>query len=359
MLSLAFPLFKKGPGRDKKPLFVPSKYIEDKVGGHAIIPESLCHLFNDNLLACPSCKTHLFLLLQICTPFMDDDFDRMLFVFMCNSFSCMHCRAIISFVRKPKTGTAPAAKPPTNTCMFDPFVLSGDENMTEVAKLSFERMTIYSKPDDAEDGDSENVHPSVVVRIPKCPLPPFPIEFVDQGEGDPVHEEDDKKGDRGADISHLNTDLVSEIPDEEVDPTGESYEQVIPHSMDEAFYKFEKQISKDPWQVVRYEWQGSPLLPSSAAQSQVPPCSICGSPRVFELQLMPSMIHLLKTELHAPKGDNQKQSWSDPSDGMEWSTVLVYSCEEDCQWKRTKDKKPVSCPELTFSHTVVQNEQDN
>lgn len=52
----------------------------------------------------------------------------------------------------------------------------------------------------------------------------------------------------------------------------------------------------------------------------MPRCANCGAARVFEMQLTPHAI----TELEA----------EDMSvDGMDWGTIIVASCVEDCQQK--------------------------
>ena len=82
--------------------------------------------------------------------------------------------------------------------------------------------------------------------------------------------------------------------------------------------------------------------------SSVPKCSGCGSRRVFECQLTPNLINVLRpswaddskkltdSERRAAlkrelAGDNKEAKR-----GLEWGTCLVYSCEKDCSdgcWK--------------------------
>lgn len=95
-------------------------------------------------------------------------------------------------------------------------------------------------------------------------------------------------------------------------------------------------------------WYGEDVikqeLTSSSAQHPRA-CSRCGGHRAFELQLMPTLLSLLPIEEHARKcaiesdpatsqpdaqstSTNQQQQvmpW-----GMEWGTLLVYSCAKDC-----------------------------
>lgn len=78
--------------------------------------------------------------------------------------------------------------------------------------------------------------------------------------------------------------------------------------------------------------------------SCVPRCSACGSRRVFECQLTPNLINVLRPSW----GDDDSQKLRDDSErrkavkralvgdnkeakrGLEWGTCLVYSCEKDC-----------------------------
>ncbi|XP_051835682.1 programmed cell death protein 2-like isoform X2 [Antechinus flavipes] len=68
----------------------------------------------------------------------------------------------------------------------------------------------------------------------------------------------------------------------------------------------------------RYSWNGQPLFitcPSSDA-TEIPTCNNCGSSRVFEFQLMPALISMLKSTL------------LDIS--VEFGTVLIYTCQKSC-----------------------------
>ena len=116
-------------------------------------------------------------------------------------------------------------------------------------------------------------------------------------------------------------------------------------AMDKTFQKFADRLSQNPQQVLRYEFAGEPLLYSKtdvlgkqlapATESKVqtvsskngvglglkiPRCTSCGAGRVFEMQLTPHAI----TELEAEETG---------IDGMEWGTILVGVCSEDCQEK--------------------------
>ncbi|XP_078066655.1 programmed cell death protein 2-like [Mustelus asterias] len=106
----------------------------------------------------------------------------------------------------------------------------------------------------------------------------------------------------------------------EDDGVTEAYEKGKTRHGDRIFAKFMKRISNCPEQILRYCWSGSPLLLSSATlpiESATPVCEMCGSARVFELQLMPALVNMLKSE-------------SSDEMSVEFGTVLIYTCERSC-----------------------------
>lgn len=74
-------------------------------------------------------------------------------------------------------------------------------------------------------------------------------------------------------------------------------------------YQYEY-LYNTPWVICilfgsyRYSWSGTPLFimaPPSNVNQMVPPCAHCGSPRVFEFQLMPALVSLLRS-VHLSSG---------------------------------------------------------
>lgn len=104
-------------------------------------------------------------------------------------------------------------------------------------------------------------------------------------------------------------------------------------AMDSAFQKFADRLSQNPEQAIRYEFGGTPLLYSktdavgqrlsSSGDNGIPRCGSCGGGRVFEIQLTPHAI----TELE--EGDLSLE-------GMEWGTVIVGVCGQDCTPRSTE-----------------------
>lgn len=114
-------------------------------------------------------------------------------------------------------------------------------------------------------------------------------------------------------------------------------------TIDKTFQKFADRLAQNPEQVMRYDFGGSPILYSktdavgklflssasfaSAGKikpvsqlghgTRIPRCPNCSASRVFELQLVPQVIAELEIE-------------EEGLEGMEWGTVILGVCEEDC-----------------------------
>jgi pre-rRNA-processing protein TSR4 len=198
---------------------------------------------------------------------------------------------------------------------------------------------------------------------------------------------------------------------------SEKYESMMISGMDETFERFVKRVSPNGKQVVRYEFGGVPLpfhakgaayeklwpsvkptsttvsgaafkdlsrrnAPREYSTDGVSRCPLCGSKRIFEVQLMPNLVNSLRVDQivgggherddderihdeedaekrkkreieealgHAipdqPDSDGvtrskptleQEEERSDKlakKTGLKWSTAMVFVCEQDCRGK--------------------------
>lgn len=99
-----------------------------------------------------------------------------------------------------------------------------------------------------------------------------------------------------------------------------------------------------------------PVYEEHYDSSKIPACPRCRGPRVFEMQLLPSLISILRPEtlsttgsapetkpraalteeerkkelMRLAKGDDEGSDGGDSIDGMEWGNVLVFGCKNDC-----------------------------
>ena len=116
--------------------------------------------------------------------------------------------------------------------------------------------------------------------------------------------------------------------------TNASEKDSFESPLDKTFQKFSHRIAQNPEQVLRYEFRGQPLLYSgtddvatrfvvphgkAGATKGIPRCESCGAQRVFEVQLVPGLIYEL-----------EKDEAVDFDDGMEWGTIIVGTCVNNC-----------------------------
>ncbi|PPQ94626.1 hypothetical protein CVT25_009357 [Psilocybe cyanescens] len=202
-------------------------------------------------------------------------------------------------------------------------------------------------------------------------LPPPPKPRLPQGVKVEDLEDDDRK-------------------EKDVNWAKETYEDSL--EVDQVFERFMKRVGHEGEQCVRYELKGTPLpfasdktfdllwpapsqepLPVTKPDfkvvhnqrrvydaSAVPRCPHCKGRRVFECQLMPNLINVLRptasedtrklTDEERRKAVQQALKNEDKSAkaGMDWGTAMIFSCENDCCQKDGKDLKDCWREEVVY-----------
>ena len=138
-------------------------------------------------------------------------------------------------------------------------------------------------------------------------------------------------------LSGASFSKIQNLEQEEENPRGDldkADKDDFESSLDKTFVKFSECLAQNPEQVLRYEWNGTPLLYSrtdavgrkladstskstTGSRSGMPRCEQCGEDRVFELQLVPGAINALEEQV-------------DGSDSMEWGTIILGVCRQNC-----------------------------
>lgn len=151
---------------------------------------------------------------------------------------------------------------------------------------------------------------------------------------------------------------------------AEKYEKGIPKHGHLLFQNFLDVLSSFPSQILRYSWSGSPLL-MTPLKNPPPPimapngddlrdfvCLNCGASKVFEMQLLPTLLNYLKlgrslgvvVDGIGCGGGNLVTSLNHSVDGalMDFGTAMVFSCEKSC-WNEAE-------PRLMRETIVLQEE---
>ncbi|KAG0226877.1 Programmed cell death protein 2 [Actinomortierella wolfii] len=109
-------------------------------------------------------------------------------------------------------------------------------------------------------------------------------------------------------------------------PVGDELYENTKTDIDRAFLVFQKRIALFPTQVLRYarvEYElenPEPLFVSDLGipkPEDIPPCPHCHKERTFEFQILPQLLNYMAI-------DHSR------ADALDFGTVLVYSCKENC-----------------------------
>ena len=138
---------------------------------------------------------------------------------------------------------------------------------------------------------------------------------------------------------------------------SEKYEKTSIADGDRAFHKFQKRTRFCKQQCLRYSWNGLPLLLSEKVKpylpiDHIPPCSNCGSARVFEIQLMPALVsHLSRAN---EEGVPQGACLFAEDAKIDFGTIFIYTCRQSCD--KTNDGNFVPVDEFVVMQACPDSE---
>jgi len=120
----------------------------------------------------------------------------------------------------------------------------------------------------------------------------------------------------------------------------EKYEKGIPKHGYQLFQNFIEVLSSFPSQILRYSWSGYPLLMTPPLRTPNGDrdfvCTYCGAKKVFEMQLLPTLVNYLKCRRLDLEGvtdgcGNTILDHSVTGEALiDFGTVMVFSCEKSC-----------------------------
>lgn len=287
-------------------------WFVNKIGGSPIFPYEgveLAELTSVlDSMKCKHCKSECVLIFQINSPIDDSPLGRIVQVYTCVKDTCIKhswftLRCMLKHVNQTvhnktldesesdqlKVRADPAFGPLIicqNRSYFRPFNVSvieepsGRENF---AKNNLEALKLASKFSDPD-------------------LKPAPIEEKYK------HLKNYKPPQPPAHLSDLED--------------FEKFQMEKLYGNDKVTYRYYKRISRYQAQLVRYDWEGTPLLNSSKIKPTIQPCPACGAKRKFEFQLMSGLINYLSTD----ESSFDKES-------MDFSSIIVHSCSKNCSVK--------------------------
>ncbi|XP_066248550.1 programmed cell death protein 2 [Euwallacea similis] len=287
-----------------------SSFFPSKVGGKPAWL-SLDPLPSYSDLSCAQCKKVTIFLCQVYAPFehtpceqlqRDENFHRTLFVFVCRNSACS----------SPDIKVFRSALARTND--FYPFSPVEDAvSLVDVCNLcgisahqrcgQCKKVIYCCKEHQVIDWKSGHKQ--------QCKLG---VNSESSGEflfpewellNDFESKEEDHKDE--AIVKDINIGSLADVSESDLEPFASK-------TRDKTFSKFKEKTANDPYQVIRYERGGQPLLiAENPIPSHIPNCEYCGCTRIFEFQIMPQMLYEL----------NEKH--------LDWGVLLIYTCKDSCK----------------------------
>ncbi|CAG8462186.1 10330_t:CDS:2 [Scutellospora calospora] len=303
------------------------------------------HILSADQVLCGICKKQMILLVQLYTPedHPPDAFHRTIYVFCCKNGTCHKASWRKRFLKVfrsqlPKYNPYwPPSNEETNNCNSNGENSNGQVNRLLKKFISVDtcvvcgllgskkcgkcHKTYYCSKEhqiihwtsgqhklfcNTTTSPSED-HDSLCRQL--CLFPEFEIVSEAEGNLDKDDENDESEG---------GLALV---------PVGDEIYENTKVNVDKAFLKFQKKVEPYPDQVLRYarldyenEKNATPLWVSDIGKpmpEDIPSCSHCGQERTFEFQILSILLNYLQVD-HTQK------------DSLDWGTLLVYSCKDNC-----------------------------
>eukprot|EP00871_Galdieria_phlegrea_P005856 jgi/Galph1/758/GphlegSOOS_G5505.1 len=120
---------------------------------------------------------------------------------------------------------------------------------------------------------------------------------------------------------------IQETPHEDEDLESEP----VCEERDAVFEHFQLRTMREPKQVLRYAPRDSSIQPlwyrkekRITNSEDIPPCSVCHGPRVFEFQVMPQLLYYLQAS------EQSKSQIRYQEKSIDFGTIVVYTCQKSC-----------------------------
>lgn len=306
-----------------------SSWEVSKIGG---LPDSPSQV-TLAIPTCPLCSAALCQVTQVYCPLEGSVFHRVIHVFACCKKECWGKQE--SWVALRSQCIHEPEPPPAEGSLFQQENLTATDWCEDADNWGADEALVKQLPSSTAEAHAETC--PVMTQDRDCTSQLQKLSLADRSDNTfcggfafcpyyiSVADEEECGSDSNLDhAQHLLKDYERRegLPQDEAEScTGkgerEKYEKHNLRSHDVVFYKFLKKIAPCRQQIIRYSWNGKPLYMSPIEMGfQPPPCARCGGRRVFEFQLMPALVSMLRG------------TTSDVS--LEFGTVLVFSCERSC-----------------------------
>lgn len=284
-------------------------WLANKLGGTPIFPVAGVDLIELesvlNSIKCKQCKSTCALVFQINSPIDESKYDRVMQLYCCVGLNCskrswFSLRCMLDGIMSDSNTKLPDLSQsnelkiredlkfgPVLVCeeraFFVPYYVSVIEEPTgreNFAKNNLEALKLASKFNDPDLKSAPIEEKYKNLKNYKPPKPPAALSDLDDFEK--------------FQMEHL-------------------------FANDKDMYRYYKRLNRYQSQIVRYDWEGEPLLNSSRIKIDVLPCTSCSGKRKYEFQLMSASINYL-----------QKEGGDFDRDALDFASIIVHSCSKNC-----------------------------
>lgn len=284
-------------------------WLVNKLGGTPIFPLACVDLQELesalNSMRCKQCKGVCALVLQMSSPIDDSQFDRVMQLYCCTASNCnkrswfaLRCMLDSKLPNKDIKIPDGFNSDGIEICQdleFGPILVCKDRSFFLPYYVS-----VMEEPSGRENFAKNNLEAlKLASKFSDPDLKPAPIEEKYK------KLKNYKPPKPPAALSDLDN--------------FEKFQMENLYSNDKDMYRYYKRLSRYQSQIVRYDWEGKPLVNSSKVKLDVLPCTICSSKRKYEFQLMSASINYLEKE----GGDFDR-------DTLDFTSVIVHSCSKNC-----------------------------
>lgn len=290
-------------------------WLVNKIGGFPIFPYDSTTIAELQAaldsMRCKHCKSICVLIFQMNSAIDDSPSDRVLQVYTCINSTCIrHSWFTMRCMLKPQPSN-PDEKPP------NPNEILGSTKLEYVLDESFGAVlvcrehaffkpyyvSVLEEPTGRENFAKNNLEAlKLAAKFDNPDLKPASIE---------------------AKYKNLKNYKPPQPPANLSDLEDfEKFQMEKLYGNDKDMYRFYKRISRYQAQIVRYDWEGQPLVNSSKVKFDILPCNSCKSQRKFEFQLMSALINYFV----ATEGEFDRES-------IDFSSIIAHCCSKNCSVK--------------------------
>lgn len=292
----------------------------NKIGGHLCLSSKIKENELEDLKRlsiCENCKKQMIFIGQIGCPLEFDNYDRFLIFYACDGEKCDKW----SIIRYIQDADEYGKQEEKESVQIESNWLDEQNDWNDEVDLKDENLedNLEGNLEDKEDKES-NLNTNEINQF--IIINEHSKDFIQ-----PYYLDVDLENQTADSIkldSHVE-ELIKQYKDKNENKDNEEFSKMEETDILENYnndlqtYKFYKKLSLANGQVIRYSWNQSPLVNSSNLCLEEIKCDNCGSLKVFELQLMPALINYLR--------------FKDKPLNIEFASVLVYTCKQNCSTK--------------------------